>query len=227
MGNNKEYSITGNDIRAYILIRKGLVHENVAKQKGFANSVSTKSGITVSIDDGWVAYELGMLRLLQYADKKDLRPINVITSDYAEDHAEGRSITTGRLVFRNTNVSVLGDLKRRLLTDDRFSVSISSEGFGIDFEEDITAENVNDAKQINNPEEISWAKMPAMDILLVATDERDIELPRVMRFKDVSIGDTGSSEGATDTEENEFCNFLALSGYTPFRTLRTRIYDKE
>lgn len=220
---NNDYTITGNDIKTYILIRKGLVHENVQESK-FSKNISTRSGIKVDVEDGWVAYELGMLRMLQYSSKQDVKPIIVMTSDHAKGNAKGRSVTSGRLVFRNTSIGVLGDLKRRILTDDRFKIQISSTGFGVDFEEDITSQNIDKSEVIEDTEEVSWQKMPPMDLLLVASDERDIEMPRVMRFKDISIGDTGSSIGSTDTEENEFCNFLALSGFTPFRTLEPRIY---
>lgn len=217
-----DYAISGNDVRAYFMIRKGYVLHTVEDLKGYSDKVCSPTGTEVSIDDSWVAYEVGMLRLIQYSATQDVKPINVITSSIPRGHAKGRSALTGRMVFRNTNVGTLSDIKNRILDSDKFSIEISSVGFGVDFEEEITAENVDDAQPITNNEDIGWDKMPPFDILLVASDERQIELPRVCRFKDVVIGDSGSSEGATDTEENEFCNFVAASGHTPWRTLERR-----
>lgn len=219
-----DYSMAGNDVRAYMLIRKGLVHSTVDYMTKATESVCTPTGTVVSIDDSWVAYEIGMLRLIQYSSTQDVQPINVITSYKAMGNAKGTAVLSGRMVFRNTKVGTLSDIKNKILTDDKFSISISSVGFGVGFEDEITAENVDDAQPITDTEEISWANMPAVDILLVCSDEANIEYPRVCRFKDVAIGDTGSSIGSTDTEENEFCNFIALSGHTPWRTLRRRTY---
>ena len=219
-----DYAISGNDVRAYILLRKGLVYATVGDLSGSNDRVVDPTGNVVKLDDGWVAYEVGMLRLLQYSAKQDVKPINTISSDVAVGNAKGRTTLTGRMVFRNTNVGTLTDIKNRILKSDKFSIKISSTGFGVDFEEEFTYDNVNDAQPITDFEEISWAKMPVVDILLVASDERQIEYPRVCRFKDVAIGDTGSSEGATDTEENEFCNFVAASGHTPWRTLERKNY---
>ena len=219
-----DYSMAGNDVKAYMLLRKGLVMHTVEKATGASERVTSPSGTVVKLDDEWVAYEIGMLRMIQYSARQDVKPINIITADNAQGIAKGRNELSGRMVFRNTKVGTLSDLKRRVLKDDRFSIKISSTGFGIDFEEEITAENVDASRPITNAEEINWAKMPPVDILLVCSDERNLELPRVCRFKDVAIGDSGSSEGATDTEENEFCNFIALSGHTPWRTLERKKY---
>lgn len=219
-----DYSMAGNDVKAYMLLRKGLVMHTVDKITGATERVTSPTGTVVNLDDEWVAYEIGMLRMIQYSARQDVKPINIITADNAQGNAKGRNELSGRMVFRNTKVGTLSDLKRRVLKDDRFSIKISSTGFGVDFEEEITAQNVDNSQPITNPEEISWAKMPPVDILLVCSDERNIEMPRVCRFKDVAIGDSGSSEGATDTEENEFCNFIALSGHTPWRTLERKKY---
>ena len=167
-----DYAISGNDVRAYILLRKGLVYATVGDLSGSNDRVVDPTGNVVKLDDGWVAYEVGMLRLLQYSAKQDVKPINTISSDTAVGNAKGRTTLTGRMVFRNTNVGTLTDIKNRILKSDKFSIDISTTGFGVDFEEEFTYENVNDAQPITDFEEISWAKMPVVDILLVASDER-------------------------------------------------------
>lgn len=217
-----DYAISGTDIRAYALIRKGLVHETVSDLKGYNDRVIDPIGNVVKLDDNWISYEIGMLRMLQYSATQNVDPIITMTHSTSQGNAVGRTFLSGRMVFRNTNKGTLADIKNRILDGDEYKINISTEGFGVDFEEEITAENINDAQPITNNSEIGWDKMPPIDILLVASDEREIELPRVFRFKDVVISDMGGSEGATDTEENEFCNFLALSGHTPWRTLRRR-----
>ena len=60
-----DYAISGNDVRAYILLRKGLVYATVSDMNGINDSVVDPVGNVVKLDDGWVAYEVGMLRLLQ------------------------------------------------------------------------------------------------------------------------------------------------------------------
>lgn len=211
-----DYTISGLDVKTYILFRKGYV-TNVA---GFTNEqVTGPHRQNVSLEEGWIAYELGMLRMLQFSLQKDIKDINTITAGTSQGLAEGRSIVNGRMVLRNTSVDSLSDLKRRVLSNDKYKMEITSGTFGIDFEDDISSETIDEAMPIE-PEEAGWRKMPPFDILLVASDERQIEFPRVARIKDVKIGSSGSSEGATDTEDNEFCNFMALSGYSPWRTLK-------
>lgn len=211
-----DYTISGLDVKTYILFRKGYV-TNVA---GFSNEqVTGPHRQKVSLEEGWIAYELGMLRMLQFSLQKDIKDINTITSGISQGLAEGRSIVNGRMVLRNTSVDSLSDLKRRILSNDKYKMEITSGTFGIDFDEVVTASSIDETMPME-PEEAGWRKMPPFDILLVASDERQIEYPRVARIKDVKIGSSGSSEGATDTEDNEFCNFMALSGYVPWRTLK-------
>lgn len=216
MENFFDYSISGLDVKAYVLFRKGYM-SGVA---GYTNQqVTGPNRQVVRLDCDWVAYEIGMLRLLQFSLQSDVKEINTMTATNAKGLALGRSIVNGRAVFRNTAVDTLSDLKNRILTNDKYKIEILSETFGIDFEEEVTEANIDEAMPME-PKEVGWEQMPPFDILLVASDERQIELPRVCRIKDVKMGSSGSSEGATDTEDNEFCNFMALSGYTPWRTLK-------
>ena len=214
-----KYSISGADVKAYLLIKKGYVNNLSSALRG---SVDGFNGAKVAIDDRWVGYELGMLRMIQFTSHSDVKPINVITSSVSQGNAVGRSLTSGRMVFRNTNKNTLYDIKERILTDKRFDISIASSSLGVDFEEEITASNVDKSfeKEI---EEIDWAEMPNFDILFVVADENQIEYPRVCRFKDIRVGSQGTSDTSTDTEDNEFCDFIALSGYTPWRTLKSTI----
>lgn len=215
-----DYAISGSDVKAYLLIRKGYVKNTSSALHG---SVDGLNGAKVSLDDDWVGYEIGMLRMLQFSSQADVKPINTITSSTSQGNAVGRSLTSGRMVFRNTNKNTLYDIKERILTDERFDIKIMTPSLGVDFEEDITSSNVDKAveKEIG---EVTWGEMPNFDILFVTSDENQIEYPRVCRFKDLRIGSEGTSDSATDTEDNEFCDFIALSGYTPWRTLKRKEY---
>lgn len=209
-----DYTLSGLDVKTYLLFRKGYINNVV----GLSTSVTSPKHHKVELSGDWVAYEVGMLRMLQFALKTDIKDINSMTSTTSQGLAKGKGIINGRMVFRNTSVDTLSDLKNRILTNKEYKIEVLAPTFGIDFEEDITEAGINESK-VSDAQEAGWERMPPFDILMVASDERQIEYPRVMRIKDVKVGTSGSSEGATDTEDNEFCNFLALSGYTPWRTL--------
>lgn len=211
----QDFTLSGIDVKGYLLFRREYVKDIVSGK----DSVSTPSGTEVNLGNQWIAYELGMMKTIQYKEQMDVKDVNSMTSRVANGIAKGRSILNGRMVFRNTAVDTLSDLKRRILNDENYAIDVIDGTFGVGFEDEIKADEVYE-EDVLSADDVGWEQMPYFDILLVASDERDIELPRVMRFKDIKISSSGASDSATDTEDNEFCNYMALGSYTPWRTMK-------
>lgn len=104
MENFFDYTISGLDVKTYVLFRRG-----------YMSDVAGPNRQTVRLDGDWVAYEVGMLRMLQFSLQLDVKEINTMSATNAQGLAKGRSIVNGRAVFRNTAVDTLSDLKNGML----------------------------------------------------------------------------------------------------------------
>lgn len=170
-----------------------------------------------------VYYDVGFLAEIGWSVDNSANAKYALNSITPIEITPGMSIAQGQIIFKIFHHDSLEQLKAEILKginegQDKIELPEISDNPFITLEEEIEW-----AKVTSDPDKISWAQMPMIDIILLSNTQDELlnGAVRKKEIKGVKITSQGFSESITSLEMNAMASFIAIGGISDWELMTT------